>query len=286
MSGRVAWPTRRGLWLVLCLLLHTGCSSTVPTYSTVKREGPTGLALQEGVAVVLDEALRETLRSAGRNLEGSETTPRALEGSEDAVARCVFDALETVRPDVRKVSPRALRKAAFPRPSLEPTPVTARPWEKMALEPGVRDRLMASGIRYLVVVDVDQDTKGPTSKDINVILFGVMSSEWKTATEMTAKVVDIKEGRRVGIVSTRSTGSEGYAIWTFLIYPLPLVHGDETHGVACRSFGREVAKFLSVEVGLFAAIKRGDVEEVKRLITEGAFVDARNDAGESALKVP
>jgi ankyrin repeat protein len=296
-------------WLSIALfavaLLEAGCVGSAQPRHDATREAPTGLAEDDAVSVTLDSAsflsarLPETLRD-----EGGAVRPLAfdLNSQEDRIAECIFDALKERRPSVHTVPPRQLWKAAYPDLEPEALPRDQVSWEELATDPAFQNRIGALDLRYVVVVGIEEThdgTEGYGGGDIHfdtsgslpaAIGAGAVGSSRTTSLRMKAMVVDFEQARRVGTVTSTSTGTQNstlvMGIFVWVPFAFPVFTGETpTHGATCEELGETVAEFLfqGSASSLHVAVAKGDIDELEQSIAYGADIEMMDNEGKTAL---
>lgn len=126
-------------------------------------------------------------------------------------------------------------------PRLAPRTPDALP--ELLRQPGVKDRITASGVRYLVWVDGATQimdgggslscTAGPTGAGC----FGF--TWWDKDSDYEAAIWDLKNRESAGTISA---DVEGTSYMPAIIVPIPLI--ARTQSVACRGLAQQIASFI------------------------------------------
>ena len=216
MMSRAATPIA-----VAGLLSLAGCMQARIEES---RELPTHITKEEGVVVL-----------AKPQVEGA--------GTEDGFMDCVGDNLAEGKQGLRVLGNDAFVDAMFP--WFEPGTAPARPEAVTALlsQPGVSERIAASGVRYVVWLDGDtRRTDGGGSLACGAapgaagcIGFGW----WEKEADYEATIWDLREAKSAGSVGTNVTGTSAII---GAVVPIPFI--ARVQGTACNRLAGQLRRFF------------------------------------------
>lgn len=217
ISSILSWPSA----LLLAILLTAGCVTTVPTRASllVNRSASTEFVAGESIAFILDNFSGEFSRSKENEFVG-----------------CISDALRTAEPTVRIVTPDDFRRAAVPDLARRESP--SRPWEELVVEPELRARAGAVGVRYVIFVSGDTQQKGKEFTDRIAAGTVYYRESW-----LQAVVWDIVKAQKAGDMTVTVWGKPGYMI----VGPLVAVGLAYTETRACDEISKALKKFLAGE---------------------------------------
>ena len=191
------------------------------------REMPTRIAGDEGIVVL-----------AKPQVEGV--------GTEDGFMDCVGDNLAGGARGLRVLGNDEFVDAMFP--WFEPGTAPARPEAVSTLlsQPGVSERIAASGVRYVVWLDGDtRRTDGGGSLACGAapgaagcIGFGW----WEKEADYEATIWDLQQAKSAGSVGTNVTGTSAII---GAVVPLPFI--ARVQGTACNRLARQLRHFFTGE---------------------------------------
>ena len=209
-------------------VLGVGC--TMATLGE-RRLAPTGLAPQDAITAILEE----------------QAEARQSTALEETVTGCIQDALRETHPAMRMVSADEFRRAAFPDLTPVETPPGTFSWEHLVTDIGLQERIAPLGLRYLIVVDVEEG-RDP------IHLHGggaegalVIGGDWKRWSRMRATILDITNHHVAGYVASDAVGKSAAGVFILYIFPVPYGKASFPRETACWKLGEGVAKFLAGE---------------------------------------
>lgn len=210
--------------LVLAALAGTGCVT-----SRVEESKNTATGIRDDESVVV---------FATSYHSGNKTESGFLD--------CVNDELDGGRTGLNVYPSQRFRDELFPwfEPRTMPQSIEALP--DLLARPGVAERIMERGVRYLVLVKGSTEetaggggmscAAGPTGG----ACFGLLW--WENDGSYEATVWDLKKTEHAGEVSTDVHGT---SMVPALIVPLPFIARTQT--AACKSLARELQQFIVQE---------------------------------------
>ena len=188
------------------------------------RELPTHITSEEAVVVL-----------AKPQVEGA--------GTDDGFMDCVGENLGEGKRGLRVLGNDAFVDALFP--WLEPGTAPSRPEAVTTLleQPGVSERIAASGVRYIVWLDGDtRRTDGGGSLACGAapgaagcIGFGW----WEKESDYEATIWDLREAKSAGTVGTNVTGTSAII---GAVVPLPFI--ARVQGTACNRLAAQLRSFF------------------------------------------
>ncbi|MFQ5903011.1 MAG: hypothetical protein ACE5JO_04910 [Candidatus Binatia bacterium] len=217
--------------LLFITLAGSGCTTA---WIREHRLAPTGLAFQDTIAVIVTSPLQH------------EHFPEL----ENTVMGCIQDALPETYSDVRIIPSDEFRKLAVPDPAIETNSPGDVLWQSLLRDPAFHDRIAPLGLRYLIVVSIEERTRLTDFEWMGVASIGGPSLDWswERSVLMEVIVVDARHRRVAGFVQAYATGKSGAGVMlvTFPI-PLPVPYGTASFplSVACQGLGEGLAKFLT-----------------------------------------
>jgi hypothetical protein len=191
------------------------------------RHAATGLANGESVVIL-----------AGTHVQGKAIEEKFID--------CVSDRLDDGRKAVPVISGRGFSDALFPwfEPRRAPETVEALP--ELMVRPGVRERIAAHGVRYVVWVSgatERTDGGGGLSCAVGPGGGGCLGlSWWEDDASYDAAIWDLS---RLSEVGTVSADVHGTSVVPALIVPLPLI--ARTRAAACKDLGDRLQQFIAGE---------------------------------------
>lgn len=216
MMSRAATPIAVAGLLSLVGCMHARIESS--------RELPTHISGDEGVVVL-----------AKPQVEGA--------GTEDGFMDCVGDNLAQGKRGLHVLGNDAFVDAMFP--WLEPSTAPSRPEAVTTLlaQPGVSERIAASGVRYIVWLDgATRRTDGGGSLACGAapgaagcIGFGW----WEKESDYEATIWDLQEAKSAGTVGTNVTGTSAII---GAVVPLPFI--ARVQGTACNRLAAQLRSFF------------------------------------------
>jgi hypothetical protein len=208
---------------IVLLLLAGACSHVRVDQS---READTAIAADESVVVL-----------AKPQIEGA--------GAESGFLDCVSDQLASnARQKLRVHDNEAFADRLFP--WFEPGTVPTRPEGVTAVlsQPGVAERVAATGVRYLVWLDGGTrrvDGGGSLACAVAPGAAGCFGfGWWEKESDYEATIWDLRQAKSVGSVGTNVTGTSAVV---GAIVPLPFL--ARVQGAACSRMASQLHQFLT-----------------------------------------
>lgn len=191
------------------------------------RELPTHIADDEGVVVL-----------AKPQVEGV--------GTEDGFMDCVGDNLAEGKRGLRVLGNDAFVDAMFPWFEPGTAPARAEAVTTLLSQPGVSERIAASGVRYIVWLDgATRRTDGGGSLACGAapgaagcIGFGW----WEREADYEATIWDLQQAKSAGSVGTNVTGTSAIV---GAVVPLPFI--ARVQGTACNRLAGQLRRFFTGE---------------------------------------
>lgn len=209
------------LWVILVGLLAGGCVS-----STINQIKQSGVAITETESVVI---------LARRHQNATET--------EASFTACIEERLGGADTGINVHPQSAFVDAMFPwfEPSTAPLDTEALP--RLLANPGVRDRINQTGVRYIVWLDGTTervDSGGTMTCAASPAGGGCLGfGWWEDASDYEATIWDLKTASTTGMVSADVNGT---SYMPALVIPIPLL--ARTQSAACKGLARQLSQFL------------------------------------------
>ena len=216
------WPLgRRIIISVGQLLLLAGCVD-----STIQQVKKPGVAINEADAVVI---------LARRHENAKET--------EASFTECVEERLSEIGGHL-KVHPRStFVDSMFPWFEPGTAPITTDALPRLLDNPGVRNQIALTGVRYVVWLDGSTervDSGGTMSCALSPAGGGCLGfGWWEDAADYEATIWDLTTASTTGMVSADVSGT---SYMPALVIPIPLI--ARTQAAACRGLAKQLAQFL------------------------------------------
>jgi len=217
-----SWPLgRRILISIGPLLLLAACVD-----STIQQVKKPGVAINDADAVVI---------LARRHENAKET--------EAGFTECVEHRLAEIGGTL-KVHPRnTFVDAMFPWFEPGTAPVTTDALPRLLDNPGVRNQIALTGVRYVVWLDGSTervDSGGTMSCALSPAGGGCLGfGWWEDAADYEATIWDLTTASTTGMVSADVSGT---SYMPALVIPIPLI--ARTQAAACRGLAKQLAQFL------------------------------------------
>jgi len=206
---------------VLTLLQTSGCVN-----STINQVKQTGVAITDSESVVI---------LARRHQNATET--------EASFTECIEQRLAKAQQQINVHPQSAFVDAMFPwfEPSTAPLDTESLP--RLLANPGVRERISQTGVRYIVWLDgsterVDSGGTMPCAASPaggGCLGFGW----WEDASDYEATIWDLKTASTTGMVSADVSGT---SYMPALVVPIPLLARTQT--AACKGLAKQLSQFL------------------------------------------
>ncbi|MFK8016669.1 MAG: hypothetical protein AB8G17_14645 [Gammaproteobacteria bacterium] len=128
-------------------------------------------------------------------------------------------------------------------PWFEPriAPLSDENLPELLAKPGVAERVLESGIRYVIWVDGSTeliDGGGQLSCDINIGCFGF--NWWEKGANYEAAIWDLHDAKSMGLVSTDVSGR---SYMPAVVVPIPLI--ARTQAAACKGMADSLRGYLN-----------------------------------------
>ncbi len=107
-------------------------------------------------------------------------------------------------------------------------------------KPGVADRIVESGVRYVIWVDGQTelvDGGGQLSCDINIGCFGF--NWWEKGADYEATIWDLRDAKSMGLITTDVSGR---SYMPAVVVPIPLI--ARTQAAACEGMADSLRRYL------------------------------------------
>ena len=222
--------------LFIIMFAGSGCTSV---WVQERRLAPTGLALEDTIAVILTAPVKDEYSAE----------------LENQVTECVQGALGGIHPGIRIIPPNQFRKLAFPDLTIDQIPSGYFPWQSLLRDPVFHNKIAPLGLRYMRALNTEESRRVTDAEwtAATSMLGGPgpsLSWSWENEVLMEAIVVDARHRRIAGAVHAYAKGNSGAGV-SLVTFPIPflLPHGMVSFpfGVACRGLGEALAKFLTEE---------------------------------------
>lgn len=222
--------------LFIISLAGGGCTSV---WVQERRLAPTGLALEDTIAVILTAPVKDEYSAE----------------LENQVTECVQGALGGIHPGIRIIPPNQFRKLAFPDLTIDQIPSGYFSWQSLLRDPAFHNKIAPLGLRYVLAVNTEESRRVTDAEwtAATSMLGGPgpsLSASWENEVLMETIVMDARHRRIAGAVHAYAKGNSGAGV-SLVTFPIPflLPHGMVSFpfGVACRGLGEALAKFLTEE---------------------------------------
>ncbi len=210
-----------GLATVLATGLLTGCVSSRVEES---RQSSTGMAGDEALVIL------------GRASYNEHET-------EESFTDCMAEALSGGDAPLRMIAAKDFQDELYPWFEPRTAPSSANELARLFAQPGVRDQIQKSNVRYLAWIDGDTvvtDKGGSFSCTIGSFgagCFGV--SYWEQDASYEAAVWDLENLTSAGEISADANGTSFLA---GLVVPIPMI--ARPGNAACKALARQLKEFL------------------------------------------
>ncbi len=185
---------------------------------------------------------------AGMNEEGVVViltrTDYTDQEAEDSFQKCVSAALTGGRAPLRLFSEQDFMDSLFPwfEPRLAPTSAEQLP--ELLAQPGVREKIAETHVRYLVWVDGSTETVDQGGSMTCAFSPGgggcIGLSYWEKDSSYEASIWDLDRAATVGNISADATGTSYIA---GLVVPIPII--ARTQKAACQGLAAQLKEFLT-----------------------------------------
>ena len=212
---------KRSLGIILAVALTSGCVSSRIEQS---REGSTGI--EEGDAMVI----------LGRASYNDRET-------EESFTDCIMDELTASGSPITLISETEFKDSLYPWFEPRTAPGSADDLGELFTNPGVRDRIDQTKIRYLAWIDGDTvtiDKGGSMSCTISTFGGGCFGmSYWEQDASYEASIWDVKNLTNAGQISADATGTSYIAGF---VIPIPII--ARPGNAACKGLANQLRQFL------------------------------------------
>ncbi len=207
--------------MLVGLMLLSGCASTRIEQS---REAVTGLETDEAMVLL------------GRASYNEKET-------EESFTACIADALRDGEKPIRLISEADFKDDLYPWFEPRTAPTSANELGRLFSQPGVRDQIEESNVRYLAWIDGDTitiDSGGSMSCTISTFgggCFGV--TYWEEDASYEASIWDLDNLTSTGQISADATGTSYLA---GLVIPIPIL--ARPGNAACKGLANQLRDFI------------------------------------------
>ncbi|MFK7886925.1 MAG: hypothetical protein AB8G16_08665 [Gammaproteobacteria bacterium] len=127
-------------------------------------------------------------------------------------------------------------------PWFEPriAPLSDENLPELLAKPGVAEKIVESGVRYVVWVDGSTemvDGGGQLTCDINIGCFGF--NWWEKGANYEAAIWDLQDAKSMGLISTDVSGR---SYMPAVVVPIPLI--ARTQAAACKGMANSLKEYL------------------------------------------
>ena len=216
MSG----SARIGHFVLLCMALATqACvTSRIDTSFSSK--------------VKLDESSGVVLLARRQNVEHE---------TESGFMDCVKKSITTGSDALPLGSDTQFMNQLFPWFEPRVAPLSDENLPDLLAKPGVAERVLESGVRYIVWIDGSTeliDGGGQLSCDINIGCFGF--NWWEKGADYEAAIWDLRDAKSMGLITTDVSGR---SYMPAVVVPIPLI--ARTQAAACRGMANSLRDYLT-----------------------------------------
>ena len=138
-------------------------------------------------------------------------------------------------------SDRAFMDQLFPWFEPRVAPLSEDNLPELLAKPGVADRIVESGVRYVIWVDGQTemiDGGGQLSCDINIGCFGF--NWWEKGADYEAAIWDLHDAKSMGLITTDVSGR---SYMPAVVVPIPLI--ARTQAAACEGLATSLKQYLN-----------------------------------------
>ena len=192
--------------------------------------GETGIGVDESVVVLVNRQ--------NANVE-----------AEKGFSDCLNTQLARGSAGLNVLDPQEFKDQLFPwfEPRLRPP--RADGLDQLLLRPGVSERIVATGVRYLIWVDGSTQVDNKAGSMTCAFspggggCFGILT--WDNNSSYEASIWDLRRGESAGVISADATGT---SVIPALLVPLPFLARTKT--ASCKGLADQIKQFVvSEEVG-------------------------------------
>jgi len=216
MTGNMA-----GKWLIMLSLLLSGCVT-----SRIEQSRDTATAMATGDAMVI----------LGRASYNDRET-------EESFTDCIVDELSSGGNPITLISQKEFKDDLYPWFEPRTAPTSAEGLSRLFEEPGVRDRIDESNIKYLAWIEGDTvttDKGGSMSCTLSTFGGGCFGmSYWEQDASYEASIWDVDKLTNAGQISADASGTSYIA---GLIIPIPII--ARPGNAACKGLANQLREFI------------------------------------------
>lgn len=219
-------PNWEAVGFVTVALLWAGCT-TVQVRQTLPPDIPVGVSRIEpnqAVAILTFSAVESSLESE--------------------TVGCVSQSIKASHPNVRVITADEFRRTVFSYRIPEAEAERTRYLNLLMNQPALRERMIALGIRYIVIPFGKTDMQKAHGGGIGTYNGYIAFVVWDRKTNLTASILDVMESRAIGDMHSSASGKP----WLFSSQIIFTIGAPAfTESEACKGLGEAVAKFLAGE---------------------------------------
>lgn len=166
--------------------------------------------------------------------------------TEESFTKCLVDVLSSGREPLKLIPEAQFKDSLYPWFEPRTAPTSSDDLAKLFAQPGVRDRITESNVRYLAWIDGDTvttDRGGSFSCTLSTFgggCFGV--TYWEQDASYEASIWDLENMTTAGEISADASGTSYLA---GLIIPIPIM--ARPGNAACKALAAQLKKFLRGE---------------------------------------
>lgn len=160
--------------------------------------------------------------------------------TESGFMDCIKKAITSGADPVPIGSDQAFMDKLFPWFEPRIAPLSDENLPDLLAKPGVAERILESGVRYIVWVDGSTeliDGGGQLSCDINIGCFGF--NWWEKGADYEAAIWDLRDAKSMGLISTDVSGR---SYMPAVVVPIPLI--ARTQAAACKGLASSLREYL------------------------------------------
>jgi hypothetical protein len=214
-------PMRKLLIVPVLLTLLSGCVSSRIEQS---RDASTGISSNEAIVLL------------GRASYNEKQT-------EESFTECIADVLGQGDNPIRLINQNQFMDDLYPWFEPRTAPTSADELGRLFTQPGVKDRIDSSNVRYLAWIDGDTvtvDSGGSMSCTISTFGGGCFGmSYWEEDASYEASIWDLKTMTSTGQISADANGTSYLA---GLIIPIPIL--ARPGNAACKGLANQLREFI------------------------------------------
>ena len=153
---------------------------------------------------------------------------------------CVKDEIESGSDAIALSSEQEFVDQLFPWFEPRVAPLSDDNLPELLAKPGVADKVVTSGVRYVVWLDGSTelvDGGGQLSCDINIGCFGF--NWWEKGANYEASIWDLRKAESMGLITADVSGR---SYMPAVVVPIPLI--ARTQAAACKGLAGSLKEFL------------------------------------------